>query len=313
LAWRREFKVGAALGVLVAIGAAGAAIGVSGNSGTPQIADAAGIGITYQVSAADQGGALVYWTARRMLAATQAQAPQLTTAPRGTPRAVKFSGSPTTGALFYTTGGKAHFCSASAVDSARGDLLLTAAHCVYDKSVATNVEYVPEFHDGKQPYGAWPVRSITVAINWRKSHDINMDFAFLAVAPRTVKGKKVSIEAVTNGLTLETNLSDDQKIVVIGDNDSDNDAGDEPVRCATKSFWFRTGQMEFYCHGFWTGTSGGPWIIGYNARNGTGRVFGVIGGYEGGGDYEWASYSAYFGDSARTLYGQAENQPAPSP
>jgi hypothetical protein len=74
--------------------------------------------------------------------------------------------------------------------------------------------------------------------------------------------------------------------------------------------------MEFYCHGFWTGTSGGPWIIGYNARNGTGTVFGVIGGYELGGDYEWASYSAYFGSAARTLYQQAERQatpPTPSP
>ena len=66
--------------------------------------------------------------------------------------------------------------------------------------------------------------------------------------------------------------------------------------------------MEFYCHGFWTGTSGGPWIIGYNARNGTGTVFGVIGGYELGGDYEWASYSAYFGSAARTLYQQVERQ-----
>jgi hypothetical protein len=71
--------------------------------------------------------------------------------------------------------------------------------------------------------------------------------------------------------------------------------------------------MEFYCHGFWTGTSGGPWIIGYNAKNGTGTVFGVIGGYELGGDYEWASYSAYFGSATRSLYTQVEHQTAPVP
>jgi hypothetical protein len=34
-------------------------------------------------------------------------------------------------------------------------------------------------------------------------------------------------------------------------------------------------------------------------------VFGVIGGYEQGGDYEWASYSAYFGGSALRLFRQA--------
>jgi hypothetical protein len=71
--------------------------------------------------------------------------------------------------------------------------------------------------------------------------------------------------------------------------------------------------MEFYCHGFWTGTSGGPWIIGYNAKNGTGTVFGVIGGYELGGDYEWASYSAYFGSATRSLYQQVERQTATLP
>ena len=74
--------------------------------------------------------------------------------------------------------------------------------------------------------------------------------------------------------------------------------------------------MEFYCHGFWTGTSGGPWILGYNAKNGTGTVFGVIGGYELGGDYEWASYSAYFGSATRSLYTEVEHEsvkPTPTP
>jgi V8-like Glu-specific endopeptidase len=306
VSWQRGSKVGAAaLGVFAAISVASATVGVHEASGTTQIADATGTGVTYQVSVAAQGGALSYWTARRMLAVMDPQAPELTTAPRGTPWAVRFTGSPTTGALFYTTGGKAHFCTASVVNSAQGDLLLTAAHCVYGKSFATDVEYVPQYHDGKQPYGAWPVRSITVASGWQQSHNVNLDFAFLAVAPQ--KGK--SVQATTGGLMLGTNLPDDEKIVVIGHNDTD----DEPVRCATKSFRFRFGQLGFYCHGFWTGTSGGPWIIGYNARTGGGTVFGVIGGYEQGGDYEWASYSAYFGSSARTLYQQAESQPVPSP
>jgi hypothetical protein len=37
----------------------------------------------------------------------------------------------------------------------------------------------------------------------------------------------------------------------------------------------------------------------------------VIGGYELGGDYEWASYSAYFGHATRVLYQQVEAQTAP--
>jgi hypothetical protein len=224
-------------------------------------------------------------------------------APKGTPRAAMFSGSPTTGVLFYTTGSKDHFCTASVVDSTGDDLALTAAHCVYSKGFAANIEYVPGYHDGKQPYGAWPVKTITVASGWKISHDPDLDLAFLTLA--SAGGRP--IQARTGGLTIGFARWYSEKIEAIGHNDS----GAEPVRCATRSFRFRTGQMEFYCHGFWTGTSGGPWIIGYNARNGTGTVFGVIGGYELGGDYEWASYSAYFGSAARTLYQQAERQATP--
>ncbi len=171
------------------------------------------------------------------------------------------------------------------------------------KGFATNIEYVPGYHDGKRPYGVWPVETITVASGWKLSHDPDLDFAFLTLA--SAGGRQ--IQARTGGLTIGFTRWYSEKIEAIGHNDSDA----EPVRCATKSFRFRTGQMEFYCHGFWTGTSGGPWIIGYNARNGTGTVFGVIGGYELGGDYEWASYSAYFGSAARTLYQQAERQATP--
>ena len=290
--------------------------------------------VTDQVSGADQRRTLTYWTPRRMQGATAASLPRSpirTTMPavtqtpaqagakrdrfgrhpppKGIPTASPFSGSPTTGALFYTTGGKGHFCTASVVDSTADDLALTAAHCVYLNAFAANIEYVPGYHDGKQPYGAWPVRAITVASGWKLSHDPDLDFAFLTLA--TAGGQQ--IQARTGGLTIGFTRWYSDKIEAIGHNDTDA----EPVRCATRSFRFRTGQMEFYCHGFWTGTSGGPWIIGYNAKNGTGTVFGVIGGYEEGGDYEWASYSAYFGSAAKNLYEQVERaappHPSPSP
>jgi V8-like Glu-specific endopeptidase len=339
VSWRSRYKAGrAALGAaaaLTVVGAAALAIGVAEAGGTAQVAvasvaDASGAGagstaaVTDQVSETAQRGALAHWTAQRMRTATalspllarsglpatpatpaRGQAVAAVTAPKGTPRAVPFSGSPTTGALFYTTGGKNHFCTASVANSPGGDLVLTAAHCVYWKGFAANIEYVPGYHDGKRPYGAWPVARITVASGWKSAHNPDLDFAFLTVAP--VSGRQV--QARTGGLNIGFTRWYSEKIEVIGHNDT----GAEPIRCATKSFRFRTGQMEFYCHGFWTGTSGGPWVIGYNARNGTGTVFGVIGGYELGGDYEWASYSAYFGSAARSLYTQVEHQPPPQP
>jgi len=39
------------------------------------------------------------------------------------PNPVHFDGVPTVGALFFTTGTKSHFCTASVVDSSRGDII----------------------------------------------------------------------------------------------------------------------------------------------------------------------------------------------
>jgi hypothetical protein len=72
--------------------------------------------------------------------------------------------------------------------------------------------------------------------------------------------------------------------------------------------------MQFDCHNFLTGVSGGPWIIGFNPKTGTGTVFGDIGGYQQGGVYDWRSYSPYISSDAKALFGQAEKgTPAPTP
>ena len=313
---RAPRRVWQLLAAAAAVTAGVAVTAVTATGASPARAQGAGSGpggvVTYQVSAAAQRAALAFWTPARMAAAQAAvaipQAPRARAGakpPKGIPTAVHFSGVPTTGALFGTTGSKTHFCTAATVKSTAGDLIITAAHCVDQNGFASNIEYVPEYHKGQSPYGAWPVRTITVAAGWHKGHNPDLDFAFLAVGP--AGGPK--IQARTGGLTLAWTRWYRETIEVVGYNDTEN----QPIRCLTKSFKFRTGQMEFYCHGFWTGTSGGPWIIGYNGKTGTGTVFGVIGGYQEGGDYEWASYSAYFGTALRDLYVAAEKQPVPPP
>jgi V8-like Glu-specific endopeptidase len=297
----------------------GLTIGVPAGASAPTVTrptvtqptDSPGAGaqaVTYVVSAAAQRSALAFWTPRLMAAATaavslpspagvSADAPDALIAPQGTPTATKFSGLAAVGTLFYTTGSKEHFCTASVIDSAPGDIILTAAHCVYSSGYATKVAYVPEYHSGTRPLGTWAVRAITVAAGWRTTHDPNLDFAFLALAPLRDK----HVQSVTGGLTLALHSSYAQAIEVVAYNDGDND----PVRCLTRSFEFRPGQQEFYCHDYRTGSSGGPWITGLNLRTGTGAVHGVIGGYEEGGDYEWASFSAYFGAQFAALFKEA--------
>ena len=66
--------------------------------------------------------------------------------------------------------------------------------------------------------------------------------------------------------------------------------------------------MKFCCNSFWDGMSGVPMDLHYNRVTGSGTVFGDIGGYEQGGDYPWASYSAYYSWSVRRLFLEAQRQ-----
>ena len=258
------------------------------------------------VSRPAQQAAVRFWTPARMAAATPLSAAPAARAPAGepsgTPSPTHFAGVPTVGALFFTTGTKQHFCTASVMISKPENLILTAAHCVYGSSYATKIAFVPKYHSGKRPYGVWPVRKITVAAGWRSSHNQNLDFAFLAVAPPA--GTHRPVQRVTGGLRLGINLGYSHRITVIGYNNTD----DTPIRCATSSFKHAPHQMKFRCHNFQNGTSGGPWILGYHGRTGTGTVFGVIGGYQQGGNFPWASYSAYFSGPASRLFRQAQGQ-----
>ena len=295
---------GAAAPAAIAAPAAAAAPGVTAAAPEP------GAAVVHAVSPAAQAAAARFWTPQRMAAARPAPRPASGPGsgtgrgasagpPPGTPYPTVFTGVPTVGALFFTTGAQQHFCTASVVHSRTQNLVLTAAHCVYGSTYASHIEFVPRYHYGKKPYGAWPVRAITVAIGWQRSHDQNLDFAFLAVAPPA--GTRRPIQSVTGSLRLGINQGFAHAIEVIGYNNTGNTA----IKCATHSFRFTPHQMKFFCHDYQDGTSGGPWILGFNPATGTGTVFGVIGGYQRGGDYDWASYSAYFGLPALRLFRQA--------
>ena len=300
-------RLAAAAG-MAALTVTGGLAAASGTAGAATSSGAAGTqAAVHSVGASARAAASGFWTAARMRSATPEgtatpASPQADpTPPPGTPDSVYFNGVPTVGALFFTTGTQEHFCTASVVDSATLDLVLTAAHCVYDKNgYESNVVYVPNWHQGVSPYGAWPVKTITVASAWKQSRDPDVDFAFLAVAPPA--GVKKPIQLVTGGLRLGINTAYSQPVTPIGYNNTD----DRPIKCATRSLEFEPTQIEFYCNNYQDGTSGGPWITHFNPVTGTGTVIGEIGGYEQGGDYAWQSFSPYYSWPILRLFVQAE-------
>ncbi|HEY3873805.1 MAG TPA: trypsin-like serine protease [Actinocrinis sp.] len=224
-----------------------------------------------------------------------------------------FNGWSDVGALFtapvYSHGkltGAAHECSASVVDSPAGDLVLTAAHCVYGSAFQKFLAFAPKFDNGVSGYGVWYVRSISVDAGWVSSHNPLDDYALLTIDP--VEGR--SIQRVAGGLALSaTHLPRD--VTVLGYNQVVYDPdGNAPIIChsqAVKEVETVDGVSELYSGfagpNFQDGTSGGPWI-----ETGTDHVVGVVGGYEEGGDIPAFSYSSVFGPDVFALYRDAVDQ-----
>lgn len=76
------------------------------------------------------------------------------------------------GRLFMTMAGDPAECSATVVSSPHGDLVWTAAHCVYGgptKGWSKHLVFVPGYDGGaadSEPYGAWQVRAIYASPQW---------------------------------------------------------------------------------------------------------------------------------------------------
>ena len=210
-----------------------------------------------------------------------------------------FGGAAAVGALFTQSDGKlgAHFCTASVVDSAAGDLAVTAAHCVYGKSGA--MVFVPDYANGKTPYGSWPVTKVYTDSAWDASQDPDHDVAFLRLSDAS---DGTPIENLTGAETLATDAPAGQAVEVIGY----PDGAAEPVWCSGLVKGFSATQFEFDCGGYPNGTSGGPFLTGVDAATGQGTVIGVIGGYQQGGDTPQVSYAAVFGTAVAALYAIAQ-------
>ena len=198
------------------------------------------------------------------------------------------------GALFS---GDGHYCSASVVDSPRGNLVLTAAHCVHEGAGGgpfANVTFEPGFHDGIAPFGAWAVSQIFVAPGWEASSDPDLDFAFVTVRQ---DGNPATLQSLTGANRLAVDRGYTNTVTLTGYPDST----DSPVPCQDVTTQYAAHQMQISCPGFPQGTSGSPWVLDPDPATNLGTVIGVIGGFQSGGDDD-VSYSSYFDADVETLY-----------
>ncbi|MET8613848.1 MULTISPECIES: trypsin-like peptidase domain-containing protein [Streptomyces] len=183
-----------------------------------------------------------------------------------------------------------HFCTASVVHSPRGDLIVTAAHCVSGSDA--DLVFVPGYRDGQAPYGVWKVTRRFLPDSWATDQDEDSDLAFATVAD--LRGR--TIEQVVGGNRFVTGTSTGATAVTVT---GYPDSREVPIRCTNKPRRQSATQQRIYCPAFTGGTSGSPWI------NGDHQVVGVLGGHEEGGSTDDVSYSVVLGAQAGELYRDA--------
>jgi V8-like Glu-specific endopeptidase len=232
------------------------------------------------------------WSRDRILAAIAKHA--------GTTRTAKATPSNSlVGAVFTHNADGDHFCTASVVDSAGQNLIITAAHCVYDPIAGqrSDLVFIPGYRNGDTPNGVWPLFSITVDPSWSESGNEDLDVAFAIVKPQN--GRQV--QQVLGGNSLGVNKGYQLPVKVTGYPSS----GDVPITCANMTTEQSSTQLRIDCPDYTGGTSGSPWVTDLDPATHTGTVVGVIGGYQQGGDSPDISYSSYFGDQVQELYDRA--------
>ncbi|MFG1809036.1 trypsin-like serine peptidase [Streptomyces sp. NPDC049040] len=256
-----------------------------------------------------------FWTPERMTAAMPApgrslppvdQAAAETPASEAPDSAAYIAGVPAVGVLFSVGDDMAaHYCTASVVHSPGRDLVLTAAHC----DPGTDVGFVPQYRAGvgadRQPYGIWAVAEVFTDPRWAPDDDAasDHDVAFARVR-RNRHGQR--LEDVTGANRLAPTPGYRNRVTVIGYPRLGGDPTDRAVACTTTTGRLdRRDQLRLFCDGFSGGTSGSPWLLGYDSRTGTGTVIGLIGGLGGGGPTDRVSYSPLFSDAVLALYRRA--------
>ncbi|WNG89676.1 serine protease [Mycobacterium sp. ITM-2016-00317] len=207
----------------------------------------------------------------------------------GLPSATPVAPDPRVGAVFAGAADR-HVCTGSVLDSAAGDLILTAAHCLPDGVAAV---FVPEFGAGRTPRDGWRIDAVFLDPRWVDGSEPAADYAIARVS--RADGKRLP-PPVGGGLELGAAPESGQEVTVIG---YPAGVGGGPSVCRAPAGFARQGFPTLHCAGVVDGFSGAPWISGPT-------VTGLIGGLDGGGCAEEVSFSPPFDDGIAALMARAE-------
>lgn len=106
-------------------------------------------------------------------------------------------------------------CSATSVDAANRNLIMTAGHCVAEpanRRFAHKLAFIPAYDDEARPFGTWVFDRIVVLRSWRRNGNFNFDFSAVEMAPQG----GVNLEDAVGGAAIATGLPVDQTYYAVG-------------------------------------------------------------------------------------------------
>jgi V8-like Glu-specific endopeptidase len=256
---------------------------------------------------------LAYWTPERMRAAKPLDAPGDARRVEDTARAVA-GATPTVAARpvastiatkvvnypppvtnFSFTNGKlfiggyesGSWCSASAVNTPSGRVLITAGHCVHSGAGGTwmsNLVFVPRynaFNADHDPVGRFQAYRLRTFNEWMNNSNFSRDVGWVT----TFSGGdwNTTVVSTVGGHGLAYNGGTEFDVSIFG-YPSNRDGGNAMWACwgvATDSSWWDN-LSKIGCN-FGPGSSGGPWLWNYDNGNGLGYVRSVMSTIDGAG------------------------------
>lgn len=250
-------------------------------------------------TAGERKQALAYWTPARI----KAVGTSVDLGPTG-PKAKPWRGTAmnTVGRLFFVNSrGSDSWCTATAVTSANRSVAMTAAHCVRRGSAPdfsnTAMVFVPGYSKGKQPYGAFAVRTVLTPRTWEK--ESTNDMAALVVDAGK-GGRKLT--DVVGSQRIDFDRPVGGTVSAFGYPATRPQLGEELLRCVGTAKK-ENGTQVIPCD-MTGGSSGGPWLADFDAKAGEGVLVSVNSALDAMTPTKM--YGEVFGATARKVYDQAQ-------
>ncbi len=243
-----------------------------------------------------------YWTPSRMRNAVPlGSARELKGKPGGGgggSSAVAEPAQPRFGKVFFSIGRSNYVCSGTATESANGDVVTTAGHCVSDAGTfVTNFAFVPAYDNNVRPYGTWTAQTLLTTTQWKNGEDYDYDVGF-AVLNENASGQ--SLTDVVGEYPVAFNAPRGQTMKAYGYPAAKPFNGQKLYSCTgvvRQDTYGGSSDQGLSCN-MTGGSSGGGWI-----QNGSLSSVTSF-GYTGLKNVLWGPY---FGSTIQTVYNAAQN------